>query len=205
MPLFTAVRPRTDSSLWKLYTGHSNTEDENIVWTCWALTDLIPNLMSYHREAVWWLCSMQNVLIQMKVFLGLTWFTLFLLPAKLLEEAVEEAVAEAEVVGEEEEAQDDNFPSCNSYQILGNFGYFLYRSCLWYPFLINWNVKRCLSFVSKAWGGRQVCPVSRAVADYTDLVGCHCRGFAHSWGLYHSSCFLPRNERLVLCFSSVWN
>lgn len=49
---------------------------------------------------------------------------------QLLEEAVEEAVAEAEVVEEEEEAQDDNSPSCNSYQILGNFGYFLYRSCL---------------------------------------------------------------------------
>lgn len=62
--------------------------------------------------------------MKMKVFLGLTTFTLFLLPAKLLEEAVEEAVAEAEVVEEEEEAQDDNFSSCNSYQILGNFSYF---------------------------------------------------------------------------------
>lgn len=97
----------------------------------------------------------------MKAFLALTWFTLFLLPAKLLEEAVEEAVAEVEVVEEEEEAQDDNFSLCNSYQVLSSLSYFLYRSCLWYPFLINWNVKRCLSFVSKAWGGRQVCPVSR--------------------------------------------
>lgn len=50
---------------------------------------------------------------------------------------MEEAAAEAEVVEEEEEAHDDNFSSCNSYQILGNFGYFLYRSCLWCPFLIN--------------------------------------------------------------------
>lgn len=172
--------------------------------TYWALTDLIPNLVSYHREAVWWLCSIQNVFIKMKVFLGLTRFTLFLLPAKLLEEAVEEAVAEAEVVEEEEEAQDDKFSSRNSYQILGNFSYFLYRSCLWYPFLINWNVKRCLSFVSKAWGGRQMCPVSRAVADYMDL-SCHCRDFAHPWGLYNSSFFLPQNKRLVLCFKNVWN
>lgn len=35
-----------------------------------------------------------------------------------------EAVGEAEVVGEEEEAQDDNFSPCNCYQILGNFRYF---------------------------------------------------------------------------------
>lgn len=109
----------------------------------------------------------------MKTFLALIWFILFLSPAKLLEEAVAEAAAEAEVVEEEEEAQDDNFSSCNSYQVLSNFSYFLYRSCLLYAFLINWNVKRCLSFVSKAWRGRQRCPVSRAVADYTDL-GCHC-------------------------------
>lgn len=40
--------------------------------------------------------------------------------AKLLEEAVEEAVAEAEVVEEEEEAQDDNFSY--SGQFLGNSG-----------------------------------------------------------------------------------
>lgn len=88
--------------------------------TYWALTDLIPNVMSYHREAVWWLCSIQNVLIKKKVFLGLTLFSLFLLPVKLLEEAVEEAVAEAEVVEEEEEAQDDNFSSYSG-QLLGNF------------------------------------------------------------------------------------
>lgn len=165
----------------------------------WALTDIIPNLMSYHKEAVWWLCSVQNVLIEMKAFLALTWFTLFLLPAKLLEEAVEEAVAEVEVVEEEEEAQDDNFSLCNSYQVLSNLSYFLYRSCLWYPFLINWNVKRCLSFVSKAWGGRQVCPVSRAVADH---LGVHCHPPRR---LYDSSCFLPQNKRLVLCFNNVWS
>ena len=60
----------------------------------------------------------------MKVFLGLTWFILFVLSAKLLEEAVAEAVAEAEVVEEEEGAQDDNFSPRNCYQVLGNFGYF---------------------------------------------------------------------------------
>lgn len=43
---------------------------------------------------------------------------------QLLEEAVAEAVAEAEVVEEEEGAQGDNFSPCNSYQILGNFGSF---------------------------------------------------------------------------------
>ncbi|KAI1242920.1 hypothetical protein IHE44_0000481 [Lamprotornis superbus] len=57
----------------------------------------------------------------------------------LLEEAVDEAVAEAEVVEEEEEAQGDNFSSYNSYQILGDFSYLLYRSCLW----IDLGNKKC--------------------------------------------------------------
>lgn len=66
----------------------------------------------------------------------------FSFTGKLLEEAVEEAVAEAEVVEEEEEAQDDNFSSYSgkflgNYHILGNLRFILYRSCLWYPFLIN--------------------------------------------------------------------
>lgn len=49
-----------------------------------------------------------------------------------------EDVGEAGAVEEEEGARDDNFSPHNCYRIVGNFGFFfLYRSCLWYPFLIN--------------------------------------------------------------------
>lgn len=55
---------------------------------------------------------------------SLTWFILSVSSAQLLEEAVAEAVAEAEVVEEAEEAQDGNFSPGNCYQIVGNFEYF---------------------------------------------------------------------------------
>lgn len=42
----------------------------------------------------------------------------------MLEEAVAEAVAEAEVVEEDEGAQDGNLSLHNCYQIVGSFGYF---------------------------------------------------------------------------------
>lgn len=92
--------------------------------TYWVLTDLISGLLLPHDETLCCLCLIENVLLKMGVFLGLTWFILFVSSAKLLEEAVAEAVAEAEVVEEEEGAQDGNFSPCNCYQILGNFGYF---------------------------------------------------------------------------------
>lgn len=66
-----------------------------------------------------------------------------------------EAAGEAEAVEEEEGAQDGNFapPSCDPF--LGNFGFFLYSSCLRCPFLINRDVER--------WSGVSVRPGERGV------------------------------------------
>lgn len=65
---------------------------------------------------------------------------------QLLEEAVAEAVAEAEVVEEDEGAQDGNFSPHNCYQIVGNFGYFFVQVL----FMVSiFNKLRCekLSFL----------------------------------------------------------
>lgn len=85
---------------------------------------MVSDLLLPCDETLCCFCLMQNVLIKMKVFPSLTRFILSVSSSKLLEGAVAEAVGEAEVVEEEEGAQDDNFSPCNSYQILGNFRYF---------------------------------------------------------------------------------
>lgn len=53
-----------------------------------------------------------------------------------------EAAEEAGAAEEEEEAQDDNFSHATVSKCWATLDFFLYRSCLWYPFLINRKVKR---------------------------------------------------------------
>lgn len=48
-----------------------------------------------------------------------------------------EAAEEAGAAEEEEEAQDDNFSHATVTKCWATLDFFLYRSCLWYPFLIN--------------------------------------------------------------------
>jgi len=109
-----------------------------------TLTDLISDLVLPCDETSCCLCLIQNVFIKMKVLPSLTCFILFVSSAKLLEEAVAEAVAEAEVVEEEEGAQDDNFSPHNCYQILDDLGYFFVQVL----FMVSiFNKRKCEKLV----------------------------------------------------------